>query len=263
MFAKLRGGGEGAFVPFTMLGYPSPAATLNIVDALIAGGADALELGIPFSDPVADGPAIQAAAAAAIEQGATLERCFELIVEIRQRHSEIPIGILVYSNLVVRAPEKFYAAAALAGVDSILIADVPGAELEPFVAWANQVQIDPILIVPPNADSRCIDRVARWGRGYTYLLGRSGVTGTQTSMQRPAADLIQALENAAAPPALLGFGISTPEHVRSALNAGARGAIAGSAIVQRIAEHQEDASAQHRVISQFVAAMKAATRRAQ
>lgn len=262
MFARLAEKGEGAFVPFVVLGDPGAEQSLQGVEELVAGGADALELGIPFSDPIADGPVIQAAASRAIAAGTTPEICFGLLRRIRQRHPELPIGLLVYSNLVVHdPPERFFKKAAEAGVDSILIADIPSIELEPYAKLANAVGLAPILIVPPNADEACLARVARLGRGYTYLLGRAGVTGTQTAMQKPARDLVVALQRAGAPPALLGFGISTPDHVRAALESGAHGAISGSAIVQIIAENLTDAAKRNERLRQFVAAMKSATSR--
>jgi tryptophan synthase alpha chain len=248
-------------VPFVVLGDPEPEASLAIVEALMAGGADALELGIPFSDPIADGPVIQAAAGRAIAAGVTPEICFELIQRIRRTHPEVPIGLLVYSNLVVHdGPEEFFKQAAFAGVDSVLIADIPGVELGPYAEVAITEGIAAIMIVPPNATEACLRRVAQMGRGYTYLLSRSGVTGTQTEMQKPTRDLVTALEKVGAPPALLGFGISTPEHVREALEAGARGAIVGSAIVQIIAENLQDAVTRSARLHQFVSSMKAATK---
>ena len=261
MFSRLAAAGEGAFVPFVVLGDPEPEASLEIVEALVAGGADALELGIPFSDPIADGPVIQAAAGRALAAGVTPEICFQLVKRIRERHPELPIGLLVYSNLIVHdRPEQFFQLAARAGVDSVLIADIPSIELGPYAEVAIAAGIAPILIVPPNATEACLGRVAKLGRGYTYLLGRAGVTGTQTAMQKPARQLVSALEKAGAPPALLGFGISSPEHVRAALEAGARGAIAGSAIVQIIAENLLNVANRNQALTRFVSAMKAATR---
>ncbi len=262
MFSRLAAAGEGAFVPFVVLGDPDPEASLEIVEALVVGGADALELGIPFSDPIADGPVIQAAAGRAIAAGVTPETCFQIVQQVRERHSEIPIGLLVYSNLIVHGrPEAFFAQAAQAGVDSVLIADIPSIELGPYAEIATAAGIAPILIVPPNASEACLLRVAEMGRGYTYLLSRAGVTGMQTEMQKPTRELVTALEEAGAPPALLGFGISTPEHVREALEAGARGAIVGSAIVQIIRENLQDASERSESLSRFASAMKAATKK--
>lgn len=260
MFARLAQANEGAFVPFAVLGDPNPASSLASIDALVSGGADALELGMPFSDPVADGPVIQAAASRAIAAGTTVEVCFDLLAKIRARHPHIPIGLLLYGNLVHGDPRSFFQSLAESGADSVLIADIPSVELEPYAELAVAAGLAPILIVPPNATEACIRRVARMGRGYTYLLGRAGVTGTQTVMQRPARELISALRKAGAPPALLGFGISTPEHVRVALESGASGAISGSAIVQIIAENLSDAARQATSLCQFVAAMKSATK---
>jgi tryptophan synthase alpha chain len=260
MFARVKAANAGVFVPFAVLGDPSPESSLTIVEALINGGADALELGVPFSDPVADGPVIQAAATRAIAARTTPEVCMELLKKIRARYPNIPIGLLVYSNLVVHAgPKEFFDRLAGAGVDSVLIADIPSVELTPYAELALAAGVAPIFVVPPNATDACLKQVAKLGRGYTYLLGRAGVTGTQTAMQRPAKQLVDALQEVAAPPALLGFGISTPEHVRSAIEAGARGAICGSAIVQIIAENLADEKARSAALTQFVARLKAAT----
>ncbi len=262
MFSRLAAIGEGAFVPFVVLGDPDQVASLGIIDALVAGGADALELGIPFSDPVADGPVIQAAAGRAIAAGTTPESCLGLLKQIRKRHPALPIGLLVYSNLVVHDdPEQFFQRLGQTGVDSILIADIPGVELAPYAELALAAGIAPILIVPPNATETCLTRVAKLGRGYTYLLGRAGVTGIQTATQRPAKQLIDALKQSGAPPALLGFGISNPEHVRAAIEAGAQGAISGSAIVQIVAANLYDENVRTAALTQFVITMKAATRK--
>ena len=261
MFERLRAAKEGALVPFAVLGDPDPESSLEVAEALIAGGADALELGLPFSDPIADGPVIQAAASRALAAGTTPSICFGLVQQIRRRHPELPLGLLVYSNLVVRnRPEEFFARCADAGVDSLLIADIPSVEIGPFAESAIAEGLSPILIVPPNATQACLRAVAQWGRGYTYLLGRAGVTGTQTAMQRPANERIETLRRLSAPPVLVGFGISTPEHVRTALECGSRGAIVGSAIVQIISDSAADAKLRRRKLVEFVSSLKAATR---
>lgn len=132
LFASLAGRNEGALIPFFMLGDPDPRGSLASIEAALAAGADALELGLPFSDPVADGPTIVAAANRALATGMTPERCFAMIAQIRARHPRIPIGLLVYVNLVfARGLDSFYACAAQAGVDSVLIADLPLREAVP------------------------------------------------------------------------------------------------------------------------------------
>lgn len=261
MFTRLHQQSAGAFVPFVMLGDPDAQATLAIVDALVAGGADALEVGLPFSDPVADGVRIQHAATRALEAGMTPAKAFNLLAEIRARHADLPIGVLTYANLVVhRGIAAFCKALANAGTDSLLIADVPGAEIAPFARAALDANVAPILIVPPNATDATFATIAEWGRGYSYLLGRAGVTGTDVAMQTPANALIARLAECGAPPAVVGFGISTPDHVRSAIAAGAAGAIAGSAVVAIIEQHREDMAACTAALSAFTAPMVAAAR---
>jgi tryptophan synthase alpha chain len=258
MFARLRG--KGAFIPFVMLGDPDIETSSAIIDTLIASGADALELGMPFSDAVADGPMIQRAGFRALEAGVTPTDCLRLLKNVRAKYSDVPIGLLVYANLVVHQDLKtFYIEAAEAGVDSVLVADVPVGAATPFIEAAEAVDIAPIFVVPPNADETAIREIARRGRGYTYFLGRTGVTGADREMQTPLPSRIKVLQEAGAPPAIVGFGISTPEHIRAALDAGAAGAISGSATVAIIERHLEDKAAMHEALAAFVRKMKAAT----
>ena len=238
LFARLSAAEEGAFVPFLTLGDPTPERSLEAIEALVKGGADALELGIPFSDPVADGPTIQASALRALEAGTTPSRCFELLSELRARHPALPIGLLVYANLVAGPGlEAFYARAAAAGVDSVLVADVPTFEVEPFLAAAAQAEVAPVLIAPPNLDAARLEQIARWSAGYTYVVTRAGVTGARDTLSLANASLAERLKAAGAAPPIYGFGISQPEHVQAALAAGAAGAISGSALVRKIEAH--------------------------
>lgn len=254
MFANLATKHEIAFIPFAMLGDESFDASLALIDTLVEAGADALELGIPFSDPVADGPVIQAAALRALQAGATPIGCFAALGRVRAKYPRIPIGLLVYANLVAHGGlDRFYATAAASGVDSVLIADVPTDEAAPFARAARARGIAPVQIVPPNADAALYARVAQLGDGYSYVLGRAGVTGAESGMKAPARALIDGLRDAGAAPPVIGFGISTPEHVKEAKAAGAAGVISGSAIV---ALYREDPSR----LPAFVRDMKAATR---
>lgn len=233
MFATARA--DGVVVPFLMLGDPDADTTLAAARALLEAGADALELGIPFSDPVADGPVIQRASARAIAAGATPERCFELIAAIRKERATLPLGILVYANTVVRQGlEAFYRSAGAAGADSVLVADVPIVEAAPFAAAARAAGIDPVFVVPPSPPPGLTAHVAALGRGFTYLQGRPGVTGAARPMHAPDPSLIAALSAAGAPPPLVGFGVSDATHLSAALGAGARGVIVGSAIVESL-----------------------------
>lgn len=254
MFDRLRQRGEGAFGAFVMLGDPDLETSARILDLLLEAGADMLEVGVPFSDPVADGPTIQAAAERALRQGVTPPDCFRLLASFRERHADVPVGILTYANIVL-APGRtaFYRAAAEAGVDSVLVADVPSVEAAPFVDSAIEAGVAPVLIAAANTPRAALERVARMGRAYTYCVARTGVTGTERAMELDHAALLATLSELGAPPPVLGFGISTPDHVRAALDAGAAGVISGSAIVRLI--EAGDLAA----VSAFVRAMKAAT----
>lgn len=256
MFERLAG--HGAFGAFVMLGDPDLATSAAILDALVEGGADMVEVGIPFSDPIADGPVIQAAAVRAIENGATSAACFELLANFRSRHSDTPVGILTYANLVInRGRDAFYSACADAGVDSVLVADVPAREAEPYVEAATTYGIAPVMIAATNTPDTVLAQLAALGRGYAYCLARGGVTGAGTTMTLDHGRLFATLAEYQAPPPILGFGISSPNHVRAALGAGAAGVISGSAIVSIVAEHGPLAAD---LVRAFVAEMKAATR---
>ncbi|HBM3265007.1 TPA: tryptophan synthase subunit alpha [Klebsiella oxytoca] len=260
MFSRLQTRGEGAFIPFVMLGDPQPDLSLQIIDALIEGGADALELGIPFSDPLADGPTIQNAALRAFAANVTPARCFDMLAAIRARYPALPIGLLMYANLVYnRRIETFYATCARAGVDSVLVADVPFEESAPFREAAMRHDIAPVFICPPNADDELLRHIAAHGRGYTYLLSRAGVTGAEKRAALPLEHLVSKLGDYQAPPPIQGFGISTPEQVADAMKAGAAGAISGSAIVKVIEQHQDDREAMLCQLKAFARNLKTAT----
>jgi tryptophan synthase alpha chain len=261
MFRTLKEKGEGAFIPFVMLGDPCVKTSAAILETLVESGADALELGVPFSDPVADGPVIQAAANRALEQGATPDGCFELLRKTREKYPDIPLGLLVYANTVIgKGGERFYTRAAESGVDSVLVADVPTAAARSFVRYARDAGVAPVFIVPPNAEDEKSREIGKMTKGYTYFLGRSGVTGADREMKTPLASKIALLKETGAPPVVVGFGISRPEHVKSALEAGADGAIAGSATVSIIARYLKDAAKMHEELAKFVKNMKRATR---
>ena len=248
MFHRLDG--DGAFGAFLMLGDPDLETSARLLDAVVEGGADIVELGIPFSDPVADGPVIQAAAQRALAAAVRVGDCFELIAAFRARHPDVPVGILTYANLVM-ARAGFMRDAAEAGVDSLLVADVPALEAEPFARAMKQSGIAPVLIAAANTPDATVGRIARLSKAYTYCVSRSGITGTHAGGEFDAG-LVERLEAAGAPPCVFGFGISRPEHVRAALAAGAKGVICGSAIV--------DCAARGGDVTALVRSLKAATR---
>jgi tryptophan synthase alpha chain len=262
MFGRLSAAGEGAFIPFVTLGDPDPRRSLAIVRALVEAGADALELGLPFSDPIADGPVLQAAAMRALRAGVRRADCWRIVAAVRTESPELPIGLLVYANLVCHHdPAEFYAQAAEAGVDSALVADLPLMEAGPVADAARKAGIAPVYIAPPNADDARLRAIAAAGSGYTYVTSREGVTGADAALREGPSSVIARLTALDAPAPVLGFGISNPSQVRAALAMGARGAISGSAVVQRIADHLDDEAATTKALTTFVRDMKAATRR--
>lgn len=261
MFAALERRGEGALVPFLMLGDPDPDTTLRLADTVVEAGADALELGVPFSDPIADGPVIQQAAGRALRLGVTPARCFELVASIRARHPSLPLGLLVYANLVEhRGVTEFYREAAHAGADSILVADVPLDEAGPLIEAARAAGVAPVFLLPHDADAATTERVARAGRGYTYVLGRAGVTGNQREAARPDPVLLSRLREAGGAPPVVGFGVSRPAQVRELVEGGAAGVVVGSALVAMIARHEGQPAELLRGVTSLVREMKLATR---
>lgn len=260
MFESLAARREGAFVPFLVLGDPDPVTSLALVRALVCGGADALELGVPFSDPIADGPVIQAAATRALAHGFGPADGWAILAAVRQEHPAIPIGLLVYANLVMHeGPDGFFRDAAAAGADSVLVADAPMLENGPIAAAARAHGIAPVCIAPPNADERRLAAIARASEGYVYVTSRPGVTGADDTLRSEARGLIARLGQLGSAPPLLGFGIATPAQVRAALALGAAGAISGSAVVRHIEQHPPGAPLIE-AVERFTRAMKAATR---
>jgi tryptophan synthase alpha chain len=260
LFNRLKTENQGAFVPFVTIGDPNRELSLRIIDTLVTAGADALELGIPFSDPVADGMVIQDASSRALEAGATPDGCLSIIKEIRELHPTIPIGLLLYVNIVYRnGIEDFYERCINAGVDSILIADVPLEESAPYREAADKFGLQQIFIAPPNGDAETLQKVAEYGDGYTYLLSRAGVTGADTKAGMPIEHMLATLNKYNAPPSLLGFGISKPAQVTKAIKSGAAGAISGSAVVKIIEANLDNPDKLLHEMDKFISKMKAAT----
>ena len=248
MFDHLNG--DGAFGAFLMLGDPDLDTSARLLDDLVSGGADMIEVGIPFSDPVADGPVIQAAAKRALGAGVRVSDCLDLIARFRSRHPEVPVGILTYAH-VVMARAGFVRDAAQAGADSLLIADVPSLEAEPYVREMLQAGIEPVLIAAANTPDDALQRIARLSSAYTYCVSRAGTTGTHAGGEFDSG-LVDRLKAAGAPPPIFGFGISESQHVRSAIEAGAAGVICGSAVINRVSNRGD--------VAAFIGKLKDSTR---
>ena len=180
LFDALSKRNEGAFVPFLMLGDPTPADALEIIRTVVEAGADALELGVPFSDPVADGPTIQKSHIRALDGGVTVDDALAQIRTIRAEFPTLPIGMLIYGNVpFTRGLDTFYREFAEAGADSVLLPDVPVREGKPFITAAEAAGIHPIFIAPAQAAEKTLAGVAAHSKGYIYAVSRDGVTGTE------------------------------------------------------------------------------------
>lgn len=257
-FSALRSRGERALMPFFTAGDPSLDATRRLVIEAAKRGADIIELGIPFSDPVADGPVIQRATHRAITAGVTLPRVLELVRDIRAE-TQIPIVFLGYYNPILSfGLEAFCRAATSAGADGLLVADLPPEEAGPLRAAAKAAGLDLNHFAAPTSTPARMKAVARATGAFIYMVALTGVTGARAELPPDLADHLRALRAVTDKPVCVGFGISTPEH--AALVGGlADGVIVGSAIV-RLVEQHAGSSALISEVGDFIAALKAPLR---
>lgn len=224
---------RAAFIPYITAGDPSLERTVELIRALATAGADVIELGIPFSDPMADGPTNQRAAERALASGTTLKKVLATIEIVRREH-EIPIVLFTYANPVVRyGLDAFAVDAAEAGVDGILFTDVPAEEMTRFKAPLAGAGLDLIMLVTPTSTRRRMKAAAHYGGGFLYLVSRTGVTGARQDLAGELESNVRLARKASRLPVAVGFGISTPDQV-SLVAAMADGVVVGSAIVSRI-----------------------------
>jgi len=253
VFTRMK---KPAFIGFTVAGDPDRDTCIRAARALIDGGTDILELGVPFSDPVADGPTIQKADERSLAAGTTVDTIFDIVREIRKK-SDVPIVFLVYYNMVYhRGIDRFYREARDAGVDGILIADMPIEESEEVVAAASRYGIDPIFLITQTTSDERIRKIAAQARGYLYLVAVLGVTGVRDTVSTGAIDLLQRVRKHTGLPLALGFGISTPAHAKTCAQAGADGVIVGSAIVEIVEKNLGKPDSMERDLKAYVSQMK-------
>ena len=223
-------------MPFLMAGDPDLSSTRAALLSLQAAGADLIELGIPYSDPLADGPVIQAAASRALGSGTTPGRVLEMLTGLKGE-LQIPVILFTYSNpLLNRGMEAFCRDAAAAGAAGLVVPDLPLEEAEKLSAIASDHGLDLVLLVAPTTPSNRMGRIAAASRGFTYLVSVTGVTGVRTNLESRVADLVQQLKAMGPTPVAVGFGISGPEQARQVRDWGADGAIVGSALVKVMAQ---------------------------
>jgi tryptophan synthase alpha chain len=244
-FNRLKKENNKAFVPFTLLGWPNREESFKMIRQMIESGASALELGIAFSDPVADGPVIQKAAYDTIASGFSVADAFELLKAVRQLDESIPIGILVYFNMVLaKGIETFFLLAKDAGVDGVLIADLPAESAHEVLPAAKARGIDLIFLVSPVTTPARLDIILSQASGFLYLVSRLGVTGTsERSNEKDLAlsKLVQEIKQKTTIPICAGFGISSSDDAEKMFALGVDGVISGSRIIQ-LAQSSEESS---------------------
>ena len=241
-FQKAKAHGSGALIGYIMAGDPKPELTLKIAEALIKGGVDILELGLPFSDPIADGPTIQAASVRALAVGTTPVKVLDVAKEIRQSH-DVPIVIMTYYNPVFRMGlEKFFSLAKECLVDGVIVPDLPVEEAGDYRKAASKFGIDTIFLAAPSTSNERLAKIIQCSSGFLYLVSHFGVTGAQAAVEDSTIELVKRVLpfTSGKIPLAVGFGVSKPEHVRRIITAGADGVIVGSAFINLIKSHQEN-----------------------
>lgn len=260
-FEELWRKGEGALIVFVTAGDPTIEDTVKIAKALEEGGADMIELGLSFSDPIADGPTIQAASERALKAGINPDSYFETIKKIREI-VKVPLICLTYFNLVFqRGIDRFIKNCNESGIDGVIIPDLPIEEAKQMMDEANKKGIDIIFLAAPTTTEERMKKILDSTRGFLYLISLLGVTGAREELSQTVKDVINRAQKTAKRevPLVVGFGISAPKHVREVIASGADGAIVGSAIVDIIAKNIGDKKKMLREIRGFVAQLKQAT----
>ena len=235
-FARARAQGRAALIAYLTLGYPSPADSPALVRALQDGGADLIELGVPFSDPLADGPVIQRASHQALQAGMTPRGCLELVAQLRREGIRVPLLLMGYYNPIhAYGPEAYARDAALAGADGLIVPDLPPEEAGPLRAACEREGLALVFLVAPTSGEERIARIAAVTRGFLYVVSRLGTTGAGRGPGEELARQLERVRRHARTPVAVGFGLSRPEQVRR-LAPQVDGLIVGSAVVERASE---------------------------
>jgi tryptophan synthase alpha chain len=262
VFEELRARGEGALVGYIMAGDPTPEQTPLIADALIEGGVDILELGLPFSDPIADGPTIQSASVRALASGTTPKITLETVHGIRRKHNT-PTVVMTYYNPVFKLGlAKFFSQAKACSVDGLIVPDLPVEEAAEYVENAKAYDIDTVFLSAPSTSPERLRKIIACSSGFLYLVSRFGVTGERTEIEESTIKLIKRTLplTQGRIPLVVGFGVSKPEHVRRIINAGAQGAVVGSAFVNIIQKNRGEIRTIVEELTGLAREFKAATR---
>ena len=253
--------GRPALICFVTAGDPTPATTPAILDALVAGGADVIELGMPFTDPMADGPAIQAANIRSLAAGTTTADILRIARDFRNRHAAVPLVLMGYANpMLRRGPEWFAREAAAAGIDGVICVDLPPEEDDALGPALRAHGIAPIRLATPTTDAARLPQVLHDAGGFLYYVSVAGITGKQQAQQGSIEEAVVRLKAATDLPVAVGFGIRTPDQAAAVARV-ADGVVVGSAIVEIVARDGKDAPAAVTAYIQSLAAAVAAARK--
>jgi tryptophan synthase alpha chain len=263
-FSKLRTQGEGGLIAYITAGDPELSYTPRIVEALVDGGADIIELGIPFSDPIADGPTIQAAAARALKAGTTPRMVLRICEEIKEKNN-IPLIVLTYYNPIFRMGLKnFFESASACTIDGVIVPDLPIEEAGEYKGIAENCEIDTIFLAAPSTSTERLGKIAEYTSGFLYLVSVFGVTGAREKIQ----DLTVRLIRKVVPithgkvPVAVGFGVSKPEHIKEIIQNGADAAIVGSGFVRIIEKKHNREEEMLKAIQKYAYRLKESARSA-
>jgi tryptophan synthase alpha chain len=260
IFARCRSENRAAFVAYITAGDPDFETSIKVADALAEAGVDILELGVPFSDPLADGEANQLASERALKSGMTALKVLDEACEIRKKHKGLPIVLFTYMNPIAYSGDfgKFCSRAVASGVDAILPLDLPPEEDLEFRKIIDKAGLATVSLIAPTTPKDRIKVLAKSAGAFIYYVSREGVTGEGNSFSANFAETISEIKRHTALPVVVGFGISTPEHVRAASSTGVDGVVVGSAIVRKV-EALANGKGTLKQIKDFVKAMRAAT----
>jgi tryptophan synthase alpha chain len=254
-FSQLKAKGERALMPFITVGYPNLKFSRQLILKLERQGADMVELGIPFSDPIADGPTIQRSSQRSIEQGTTAKDVFNLVRQLREE-SQIPLILMTYYNLVYHfGEESFVKQAVSAGADGLIVPDLPPEEAANLSGFADKYGLDLIFLLAPTSTQERIELVSEASRGFIYYVSLTGITGARQTLAQGIEYKLKAIAKQSRKPVAVGFGISTPEQAAT-VAAWADGVIVGSAIINIIENHAGDDTSLLKKLGEFIRSLK-------
>jgi tryptophan synthase alpha chain len=255
-FDRLRADGEKALIPYIMAGDPTWTTTRALVKELGMSGADIIELGVPFSEPVADGPTIQQAGQRALDSGdVSLRNVLRTVPELR-KETDAPLVLMSYYNpIFIYGEEAFVRDAVRAGVDGVIVPDLPPEEASGLLEYGDAEGLDVIFLLAPTSAPARINLITECSKGFVYYVSLTGVTGARDTLAKDLQPILQQITQATAKPVAVGFGISTPAHARMA-SEWADGVLVGSAVIREMERYLEDSSGLVRAVGKFIRSLK-------